>query len=65
MENNTTDAIQIGERRSKLPTKWLIALLAGAIAVGGWIMKQQMEHDDLRERVQDLEERQEWMWGKR
>ena len=65
MKNNTTDAIQIGERRSKLPTKWLIALLAGAIAVGGWIMKQQMEHADLQKRVQDLEERQDYFWGKR
>ena len=65
MKNNTTDAIQIGERRSKLPTKWLIALVLGALAAGAWLARQEMEHDRLRDRVQAVEEWQQFMWGKR
>jgi len=65
MKTPESEQVRVTGQSAKLPIKWLVALLAGAIAVGGWIMKQQMEHDDLRERVQDLEERQEWMWGKR
>lgn len=60
-----TDAIQITEHRVRLPTRWVVALLAAAFGLGGWLMKVTMDSAHLHERLHDLEDRVEFMWGKR
>lgn len=60
-----TDAIQITEHRVRLPTRWVVTLLALAFTLGGWLMKLQMDNAHLHERVHALEDRIEFMWGKR
>ena len=62
--------ISITEHRIKLPTKWLFAIVAGAIALGGLVMKMQMDlsHDhellhELRQEIKELRRQTHFMWG--
>ena len=62
--------ISITEHRIKLPTKWLVAGLALAFGLGGWLMKIQMDlsHDhemlhELRQEVKECQRQTRYMWG--
>ena len=65
MKTPESETLQVTEHRVKLPTRWLLAIVAAAFALGSWVMKIQTDLSHDHEMLHDLKRRADEMWGRK
>lgn len=62
-DDRTSTSLRIGSRSSRLPTRWLIAIVLAAAALGGWLAQAHVEQSRDHDELVALKSRVDFMWG--